>query len=153
VSKLHVVKHLGELDVRDTDGGKIKPEGLVELHREALGVEVLEEEIINLDDVLQRLFNLNLRASDNRRRLGLVLEEVHGHERRRVGLPDDGPVNLDAEQTKLKDVLAGTEIRSVGLLSLASELHGTAHAGSHSLWAFIDVFDGSTAEQPAELGL
>ena len=82
-----------------------------------------------------------------------MLEKVHRHESRRVGLPDDRPVDLDAEQTQLEDVLAGAQVRHVGLLSLARELRGPAQAGSHSLGPLVDVFDGPAAEQPAELGL
>ena len=32
VSELHVVENLGELDVRDADGGEVEAEGLAELH-------------------------------------------------------------------------------------------------------------------------
>ena len=115
MSSLHVVQHPGEVDVCHADGGKVHAEGLVELDGQTLGVEVLEEKVIHLDDVLQGVVRRHGEALVHRGRLRLMLKEVDGHEGGGVILTNHPAVDVHAEQAKFEDVLPCPEVGEIVL--------------------------------------
>eukprot|EP00982_Pelagococcus_subviridis_P012791 31197-Pelagococcus_subviridis.AAC.9 len=116
-----------------------------EVHPEAL------EERVRLDDVLQRVVHGHVQAVLHRRRLRLVLEEIHRHERRRVRLVHGVLLDVHAEEAEFEDVLPEREVVHVLFVRLGDVLE-PVHARAHRLRRRL-VRDGTAGEDASELRL